>query len=276
MVEVPIREMQAYGHTSVAMTKTPLNTSDLQGHLAEQIAFLESSCAAFDGGQEIEAKRIAVNLRILFHDTRTSKSLLGQLNMLNGPFVDTSTKPIPGNMVAHNSLAFVEVGTVVRYIPMLDRVDAKHVTFSEWWNGVIFVVDNQKELSRAKLVLITANQDGGAHVDPSLDKAYADLTRNNSLGFTKFDESGEGPMPGPERAALRQIAYEALKSIKPGYAPKSDPPKGTVWGDMYVGASPPPDIAAIHFQGLGGTKTPDDAPCPCGSGQPYKGCHNKT
>jgi hypothetical protein len=258
------------------MMKTPQTTSDLQNHLAEQIAFLESSCAAFDNGQEVEAKRIAVQLRILFHDTKNSKSLLGQLNMLNGTFVDTSTKPIAGSVVAHNSLAYVEVGAAVRYIPMLERVAVKNVTFMDWWNGVIFVDNNNDELTRAKLVLTIANQDGGAHVDPALDKVYADLSRNNSLGLTKHSPAGEEPMPGPERAALRQIAYEALKSIKPGYAPKSPPPKGTAWGGMYVGQSAPPDIAAIHFQGPGGTKTPDDDLCPCGSGQPYKGCHNKT
>jgi hypothetical protein len=37
----------------------------------------------------------------------------------------------------------------------------------------------------------------------------------------------------------------------------------------------PPEIAAIHYQGPDGSKTPDDALCPCGSGVPYKGCHSQ-
>lgn len=249
------------------MAKTRLNTSDLQNHLAEQIAFLESSCAAFDGGQENEAKRIALHLRILFHDTRNSKSLLGQLNMLNGLFVDTSIEPIPDSLVPHNSLAFFTADPVARYLPMLERADAEQVTFDEWWNRVIFIDNNKEEITRAKLVLCTADQDGGAHVDPSLDNVYGDLTRNNSMRLIEGAD--------PSRAALRQIAYETLKSIKPGYAPVSAPPRGIVWGGISVSTSPPPHIAAIHYQGPGGTKTPDDAPCPCGSGLPYKGCHNK-
>lgn len=41
-------------------------------------------------------------------------------------------------------------------------------------------------------------------------------------------------------------------------------------------AEPRPEIAAIHYQGANGTKTPPDAPCPCGSGQRYKGCHDQS
>lgn len=41
-------------------------------------------------------------------------------------------------------------------------------------------------------------------------------------------------------------------------------------------AQPPPEIAAIHYQGPNGTKTPPNATCPCGSGQPYKGCHDQS
>ena len=80
----------------------------------------------------------------------------------------------------------------------------------------IFIDEQQRKISRRYLVLTAANQDGGAHVDPELDEIYADLTRNNSLGWIKADVGGEGPVSGPERATIRQIAHEALLSIKPG------------------------------------------------------------
>lgn len=47
------------------------------------------------------------------------------------------------------------------------------------------------------------------------------------------------------------------------------------FGNAEHAAAMPPEIAAIHYQGSGGTKAPDDALCPCGSGGLYKGCHNK-
>lgn len=258
------------------MAKVPLTHEDLNRHLAEQIDFLENSCASFDQGSEVEAKRLAVTLRVLFHDTGNSKSLLGQLGRLDGTFVDTSEPPVPGSLVAHNSLAFIEPGAEVRYIAMLDRVEGRNVSFDEWWNRVIFIDRQQRSISRRYLVLTAANQDGGAHVAPELMEDYADLTRNNSLGWSKADIRGEGPMPGPEKAAIRQIAHEALKSIKPEYS--CNPPQlaGTSFGNVSVSKDTPPHIAAIHFTGPNGTRTPADAQCPCGSGQRYKGCHDKS
>lgn len=258
------------------MVKVALTPDDLGRHLAEQIELLENSCANFDRGSEAEAKRLAVTLRVLFHDAGNSKSLLGQLDKLKGTFVDTAKPPVPGGLITHNSLAFIEVGAEVRYIAMLDRVEGRDVSFEEWWNGVIFVDEQQRKISRRYLVLTAANQDGGAHVDPELDEIYADLARNNSLGWTKADVGGEGPMSGPERAAIRQIAHEALQSIKPGYSCNPSQPAGPFYGNISVSEAPPASIAAIHFTGPNGTKTPADAPCPCGSGRLYRGCHDKS
>jgi hypothetical protein len=48
--------------------------------LAEQLGFLGRSCEDFDPGHHAEAVRIAAVLRTLFHDTRSSTSLLSHLN----------------------------------------------------------------------------------------------------------------------------------------------------------------------------------------------------
>ena len=60
-----------------------------------------------------------------------------------------------------------------------------------------------------------ANQDGGGHVDPSLDEAYANLSRFNSLGWKIFigDCPAKDFEKGPELPSVRQIAYEVIKSL---------------------------------------------------------------
>lgn len=45
----------------------------------EQIEFLEASNERFDSGKISEAKRLAVTLRVLFHNTRMSHALIHQL-----------------------------------------------------------------------------------------------------------------------------------------------------------------------------------------------------
>jgi len=46
--------------------------SRLVGLLNEQLDFLQASCDRFDDGHRHEAKRIALSLRVLLHDTQDS------------------------------------------------------------------------------------------------------------------------------------------------------------------------------------------------------------
>lgn len=55
--------------------------AELIAHLREQLQFLRSSSLAFDVGNYGEAKRLAVILRILLHDTKRSASLLTSLGI---------------------------------------------------------------------------------------------------------------------------------------------------------------------------------------------------
>jgi len=62
---------------------------ELQQHLRDTIQALELSSRAFDEGFEGEAKRLAAAIRVLVHDTDSSKSLLGQLGQKTISFYDT-------------------------------------------------------------------------------------------------------------------------------------------------------------------------------------------
>ncbi len=59
-------------------------------HLQEQIKFLETSCIEFDKGNHSEAKRIALYIRIIVHDTSKSNSLMKLLNIKDEKFIDSS------------------------------------------------------------------------------------------------------------------------------------------------------------------------------------------
>jgi hypothetical protein len=77
---------------------------DLEQHLQEQVEFLHSSARAFDEGFEGEAKRMAVVVRVLVHDTAHSKSLLSQLGLLGLAFYDTAKDWDPRNLLSHHGL----------------------------------------------------------------------------------------------------------------------------------------------------------------------------
>ena len=216
-----------------------------------------------------EAKRLAVSLRVLLHDTKNSHSLLGQLGRKNN-FVDTALEFDPRNKMTHGGLISVALGPPrTRYVAMLD--DTPKVSqlddFDVWWNAPVFVNSDRQVLTRRDLVLTAANQDGGAHVDPALDEVYARLARDNSMSLHAGESGVLRPMEGPERAALRQIAHEVLKSLKPGCKKMPQHEAGVFVAKMSL--VPGPQTASPSPT----RKIGRNAPCPCGSGKKYKRCH---
>ena len=70
--------------------KVPLNDDQLKENLKEQIHFLNKSSKSYDDGEYIEAKRLAVHLRILLYDKPRIPSLLKQLKNPNIKFWNSS------------------------------------------------------------------------------------------------------------------------------------------------------------------------------------------
>ena len=211
---------------------------ELQQHLRDTIQALELSSRSLDGGFEGEANRLAAAIRVLVNDTGSSKSLLGQLGQKSIQFYETSIPRDPRTMITYNGLAAIELTPEgAKYVAVLDMLPPafrpRWVSFDEWWNGVIFVDQKGSETSRKGLILAVANKDGRAHVDPVLDEKYADLSRRNSLAWRFSSPRGDVPLEGPEKAAVRQITHEILKSLNP----KMPVMKPKVTGTLLIGAS---------------------------------------
>ena len=72
----------------------------LLASLAEAREFLSASSNSYDHGFEAEAKRIAVSLRMLLHDTSASHSVLEQLRVKRAiHWVDTADPINPRNLI---------------------------------------------------------------------------------------------------------------------------------------------------------------------------------
>jgi hypothetical protein len=197
--------------------KRQLSDAELRSHLAEQVGFLETSAAAFDAGKTGEAKRLALTIRVLLHDTRHSKSLLKQLN-LDIPFISTCSLFEPKNLSAHIGLLTMQMDSSgLRYVPKLaDPRTRTGLSFEEWWNEIVFTDDgNHNRISRKDLILTVANQDGGGHVDPGIDGVYDNFVRDNPLGWTLVRGGNSEPMSDPTKIAIRQIAFEVISVLKP-------------------------------------------------------------
>lgn len=210
--------------------------AELRRHLEEQIVFLEASCAAYDGGYEAEAKRLAVTLRILAHDTGSQKSLLGQLGMLDMQFHNICYGYPGKSQMGWSALTENAVFPTPKPVPLLDNLQDSEVGFNEWWTGtVVYCTQDGQKVSRKDLVTSVADQDGGAHVDPSLNALYAQISRLNDLGWNAIVNGvNVGPIGAPVLASVRHIAHEMLKTLKPGYT-KVRVDQGAVFGGFFIG-----------------------------------------
>ena len=199
------------------MNKIPQSNDELHSHLYEQLGFIRNSAAAVDRGDISEAKRIAVAIRILLHDKKEgrSKSLLGQLDMKDGNFYSTACDISHEELLRKQALLGIRGNVYCAKLDDGNPLDQKWIPFQEWWNQPVFLDENKRTISRQKLVLFVADQDGGAHVDSDLPEVYVDLSRNNSAGWTLCQGNSEQPLgPNPALLSIRQIAHEILKTIE--------------------------------------------------------------
>jgi len=164
--------------------KVPLNDDQLKENLKEQIHFLNKSSKSYDDGEYIEAKRLAVHLRILLYDKPRIPSLLKQLKNPNIKFWNSSyvtderfCRPMFSLLLLSKNANDEPI-----YEPILDRNLSKNppskIDFETWWNQIV-IKDNSGEhkFSRKDVVLNVAQTDGGAHVDPFLNLKYYTLNQ---------------------------------------------------------------------------------------------------
>lgn len=238
--------------------KEPRERSSLEQQLARQLKYLDNSATLFDAGDHDEANRLATTLRVLLHDKNESKSLLTQLGIKSKlKFIDTGLyrerldaamnkwirEKFPGmiNAAFHPGEAgLVEIGinpngTAGWMAPLREHRfhpnDPKSSamlppqSFNEWWTTPLVEASDMKQFSRMSLVLIMANQDGGAHVDSGLDRDYTNLCSDHlgvqmqfggpEVTMDVMDVNAEIPKVSNNVAfaCIRQIVFEVALTL---------------------------------------------------------------
>ena len=204
----------------VARRDSLRSQEDLIARFWEQINFLRSSSAAFDKGDEAEARRLAVTLRIFFIHSQKSKSLFEQQDIGRRITMLNTAEPInPRNLLPTFGLVMVRMDAGGgRYIPLLGDgpsfETSRLLPINRWLSRPVGK-RGTKQWSRQELITWVANSDGGAHIDSQLDPEHYELSRENGMGwqFSTSDSELE-PIKGDfVLASIRQIAYEVDKTV---------------------------------------------------------------
>lgn len=202
--------------------------SDLVRELQEQIALLRDACSRFDSGLEAVGKHIGLSLRVLLHEHGSSRSLLDQLKFRDSWFYDSAGPLYPNNLVPECNLVALKVdGKGGSYIPLIAASGGGpprpylQIPFAQWWNRPVCKDAYGARFNRQELISNVVNTDGGAHVDPVLDAAYEQFTRQNGLGWVIRRGDIQVALAGrPELACMRQIAHEVLLTMQERIIPR--------------------------------------------------------
>lgn len=233
------------------------NRDQLLEKLQEQMCHLRTSIAAFYQGQFSESLRVATTLRILVHETGKSKALLPQLRSdgLELPILDSERELRPGDDEVFRYAIGIRVGPGVAVWPAVD-LGSSHYSMTiigAWWNRIVFRfhsrIGPQMTYRRKQVVLMLADREGGAHVDPNENPDYIRLLEHLPLGF-----SGNGiriETPDLARFLTAQAGVEMLECLKRNFFPDEEVP--LKWE---CGVPPPVATYIDHISGILRTVVP--------------------
>ena len=205
------------------MAKITKSQDELIEDLLLQLQFLSDSSKNFDEGKNYEAIRMATTLRVLLRDTPKQHSLFEQLDIRKKIYyLNTSTGYSPNNLLTQQCLLMMrmsaqESGSKGEYLPFFGEVAQKRwSTVGSWWNEIVIADGKQNTFTRQEIILYLSDQDGGAHVDPSLDEKYFNLKNRNSMKWVYSDRQGREKQldNSPVYMTVRQICYELMYSIR--------------------------------------------------------------
>lgn len=194
---------------------------ELTRQLHRQLKYLEKSSREYDNGDLDEALRIAVALRVLFHDTEKSTSLLTLLNQKQQLYIISTLQTIEEQRKEYlqkYGMIITSYNPPIMYVngerrPPLDSWGIKKfLTAESWWKEKILKI-NDEEYSRKDIVTLAANKDGGAHVELKLNNKTKLL--KNGTGRVEYRTGSEkmnNELLDNHFLFLRQFAHEVLSS----------------------------------------------------------------
>lgn len=198
---------------------------DFPNQLSKQLEYIERSCELYDHGHRNEAIRVATALRVIFHNTSNSTSLLAHLNALHvdvasslsestGICIERQGATLIDSRLAKPHLSFDFPTTRFYFEPFLVDTNIAQIPLQRWWDGEVVAVVDGHSFSRKTLILAAANKDGGAHVDGELPEDYRLLTEAAPIArlIKEFMPTSDISVEDLHHATIRQIAFEVFAS----------------------------------------------------------------
>ena len=204
--------------------------------LKEQVNFLIDACHSYDKGSFVYAKQMSAIIRTLLKDNPKNKqtvSLLASLGVKETLKFYNTAYSAKDPAVLLNLVGLLrqykprpEADQIPIYIPMFDDtnlIDVQWIDFDDWWESNVIVckdTTNNFSLSRKKIILTMAEQDGGVHVDnfDKMDSVYKGIITSTANILTHTTPNGNTvTIEYLQYALVRQIAHEVITTLRSIY-----------------------------------------------------------
>jgi hypothetical protein len=135
--------------------------------LRRQLTLLWRRCRTFDEGNPDDALDMAARLRVIFHNTKYSTSLIAHLSGHHVQMLSTcSGRNLDPNCVLFEGLTFCKANVVGWKAALDDASCRRSIALKEWWEEeIVGKYGPGAEFTRKDIVLDTANKGHGVHVD---------------------------------------------------------------------------------------------------------------
>lgn len=219
--------------SEVNNTSEKFSRDELIQKLEEQITLLQLSAENFDKGFKATTLNMATSIRVLFHDTTSSVSLIKLLCDIDGIDKDSfkmittkeqNTQEYTLSIFGDGLCGISCSKQGLSHFPFLSDAVQTKVPFSAWWDE--FVIKNVRNgfgspvwMSRRELIILHANKEGGAHVDKNKNIKISEIGTQEAVGWRGYTVNSNGTLiessciVDQKRATIRQVCYEVLVSL---------------------------------------------------------------
>lgn len=205
--------------------------------LTDSLSDLINDAQRYDHGNFNAIKRSSVTLRSLFYNTNSQTSLIKQMGSQDNisflTFSDIANESGYQYSSIFNATFQTTVASSVDYIDTWlfypgKNFSPSHLKFRNWWHQPLLITGSREEdaMEREDIVRIVANQDGGAHFDPEIDKKYQNIKdgstgiryqAGNKIGYLMTGHVTSEPTwityHDIQLALLREIVHETIISL---------------------------------------------------------------
>jgi hypothetical protein len=179
--------------------------------LKDQYDLLKDAVSDFYAGKEARANDVAVRIRVLVHNTQTSKALLSYLtaDYMKMLIYHKPTRLPNAVFVLKQPIRFGGDGKCEAIRDDFTNVSYELVPLERWWTEDYLVIGRIRS-SKKQVVLDVANKDGGAHVDEEVPVRHAAASKPP----VAFGVNRNPIRPNLARSTVAQAGNELLDFIE--------------------------------------------------------------